>query len=281
VAETPAVVARVPKPQERIPERRTTEPPGGPESEHPPGDHGHAGAPRNSRLRRHPFLSGIGATLLLVAVGLGYLYWDYTGHLESNDDAFIAARQFSIATKVSGYVTSVAVTDNQRVNAGDVIAQIDDRDYRISLAQAQAQVAAAQASIQNIDAQIDVQQAQISASQAQLSQAEAALVFAQQQATRYEDLMKTGSGTIQNAQQYSSQLREQQAALASAQASLKVAQRQLESLKAQRDSAVAQARASRPQDRPPKDRHSSVRQDGECRLLKMLRHRGYCHTLFD
>ena len=237
-AETPAVVARVPKPQERIPER-TIEPPGGPESEHPPGDHGHAGAPRNGLLRRHPLLSGISAALLLATVGLGYLYWDYAGHFESTDDAFIAARQFSIAPKVSGYVSSVAVTDNQHVNAGDVIARIDDRDYRTALAQAQAQVAAMQASIQNIDAQIDVQRAQISASQAQLSQAEAALVFAQQQATRYEDLMKTGSGTIQNAQQFSSQLHQQQATLASAQASLKVAQRQLESLKAQRESAVA------------------------------------------
>jgi membrane fusion protein (multidrug efflux system) len=243
-------VARVPKPQERIPERRTIEPPGGPESEHPPGDYGHTGTPRNNRLRRHPLLSGISATLLLATVGLGYLYGDYTGHFESTDDAFIAARQFSIAPKVSGYVSSVAVTDNQHVNAGDVIARIDDRDYRIALAQAQAQVAATQASIQNIDAQIDVQQAQISASQAQLSQAEAALVFAQQQATRYEDLMKTGSGTIQNAQQYSSQLRQQQGGLASAQASLKVAQRQLESLKAQRESAVAnlaQAQAQRDQ----------------------------------
>jgi membrane fusion protein (multidrug efflux system) len=195
-------------------------------------------------------MSGIGATLLLAAVGLGYLYWDYIGHFESTDDAFIAARQFSIAPKVSGYVTSVVVTDNQHVNVGDVIARIDDRDYRISLAQAQAQVAAAQASIQNIDAQIDVQQAQISASQAQLSQAEAALVFAEQQATRYADLMKTGSGTVQNAQQYSSQLRQQQAALASAQASLRVAQRQLEALKAQRESAIAnlaQAQAQRDQ----------------------------------
>ncbi|MGY4330745.1 hypothetical protein ACVWWG_005162 [Bradyrhizobium sp. LB7.2] len=166
--ETPDVVARVPKPHERIPERRTIEPPEGPESEHSPGDHGHAGAPRNGRLRRHPLLSGISATLLLATVGFGYLYWDYTGHFESTDDAFIAARQFSIAPKVSGYVSSVAVTDNQHVNAGDVVARVDDRDYRTALAQTQAQVSATQASIQNFDAQIDVQQAQISASQAQL-----------------------------------------------------------------------------------------------------------------
>jgi membrane fusion protein, multidrug efflux system len=131
-----------------------------------------------------------------------------------------------------------------------VIARIDDRDYRIALDQADAQVAAAQASIENIDAQLDVQQAQISANEAQVDQAQAALVFAEQQDARYQTLAQKGSGTVQNAQQYSSQLRQQQAALASAQATLKLAQRQVEALKAQRNSAVAslaQAKAQRDQ----------------------------------
>jgi membrane fusion protein (multidrug efflux system) len=120
-----------------------------------------------------------------------------------------------------------------------VIARIDDRDYRVALAQAEAQVAAAQASIENIDAQLDVQQAQIAANQAQVDQAQAALVFAEQQAARYEHLEQTGYGTVQNAQQYTSQLHQQQAALQSAQATLKLAQRQVEALKAQRNSAIA------------------------------------------
>jgi membrane fusion protein (multidrug efflux system) len=131
-----------------------------------------------------------------------------------------------------------------------VIARIDDRDYRVALEQAEAQVAAAQASIENIDAQLQVQQAQISANEAQVEQAQAALVFAEQQNARYQELAQKGSGTIQNAQQYSSQLRQQHAALASAQATLKLAQRQVEALKAQRNSAVAslgQAKAQRDQ----------------------------------
>ena len=201
-------------------------------------------------LRRRPLISAIGAVLLASTLAGGYLYLDYARHFESTDDAFIAARQFAIAPKVPGYITAVPVTDNQHVNAGDVIAHIDDRDYRIALDQAQAQVASAQASIQNIDAQINVQQAQITAKQAQVEQAQAALVFAQQQAARYQDLARTGSGTVQNAQQWTSQQQQQQAALASAQANLKVAQRQLESLKAQRESAVAtlaQANAQRDQ----------------------------------
>jgi membrane fusion protein, multidrug efflux system len=206
--------------------------------------------PRNSLLHRRPVLYAIGAMLLASILGGGYVYLDYAEHFQSTDDAFIAARQSALAPKVAGYITAVPVSDNEHVAAGDVIARIDDRDYRVALDQAEAQVAAAQASIENIDAQLQVQQAQIIANQAQVDQAQATLVFAQQQATRYQDLAKTGSGTIQNAQQYTSQLNQQQAALAAAQANLKVAQRQVESLKAQRNSAVAslaQAKAQRDQ----------------------------------
>ena len=148
------------------------------------------------------------------------------------------------------YITAVPVTDNQHVNTGDVIARIDDRNYLAALAQAEAQVAAARANIRNINAQMDVQQAQIAADQAQLAQQQAALVFAQEQAARYQYLAHTIAGTVQNAQQYSSQLRQQQATVASAQATLKLAQRQVEALKAQRASAVAslaQAEAQRRQ----------------------------------
>jgi membrane fusion protein (multidrug efflux system) len=205
---------------------------------------------RKSWFRRHPKAVALGLPCMLAATSAGYLYWDYARHFESSDDAFIAARQFTVAPEVSGYITAVPVTDNEHVAARGVIARIDDRDYRMSLAQAEAQVAEAQASIENVDAQMSVQQAQITANQAQVDQAQAALVFAQQQAARYQDLAQTGAGTVQNAQLYSSQLRERQATLQSAQATLTLSQRQIESLKAQRRSAVAslaQAKAKRDQ----------------------------------
>ncbi len=203
-----------------------------------------------SLLRRRPVVSTIGAFLLASIIGAGYVDVDYIRHFESTDDAFIAARQSSLAPKVSGYITAVPVTDNEHVAAGDVIAHIDDRDYRIALQQAQAQVSAARASIEDIDAQLDVQQAQISANQAKVDQVQAGLVFAEQQAARYEHLGQTGFGTVQNAQQYTSQLHQQQASLQSAKATLKLAQRQIEALMAQRDSAaasLAQAEAQRDQ----------------------------------
>ena len=208
------------------------------EKEHPqPTDS--SGAPRKSILRRRPITSAAAAILLVAAMGGGYLYWDYARHFESTDDAFIASRQIAIAPKVSGYVIQIPVTDNQHVAAGGVIARIDDRDYRVALEQANAQVAAAQAAIKNIDAQTAVQQAQINSSHAQLDQAQAGLVFAKQQAERYEHLAGTGFGTVQNAQQYSSQLRQQEAGVQSFESALKVQERQIEALKAQRASAEA------------------------------------------
>jgi membrane fusion protein (multidrug efflux system) len=216
-------------------------------SQHPDADHACASELQKRFLRRKPVAWAVGSGLLTAAAGLGYLYLDHAWRFQTTDDAFIAARQFSIASQVPGYITAVPVTDNQHVAAGGTIARIDDRDYRIALAQSQAQVEAAQASVQNIDAQIDGQQAQINASQAQVAQAQAALVFAQEQATRYQHLAQTGYGSVQNDQQHSSQLHQQQAALDNAQASLKVAQRQLESLKAQRSSALANVEQSKAQ----------------------------------
>ena len=181
---------------------------------------------------------GVAAALSLAA-GAGAVWWDNASHFETTDDAFIAARQIGIAPQVPGYVAQVLVTDNQHVGKGQTLARIDDRDYRVALAQAEAKVAVAEAGVKNIAAQILVQQAQVDAAQAQVDQAKAALTFARQQAARYGELAHTGYGSLQNAQQYNSQLAQQQAAVKSAQAALQVAQRQINSLQAQEASAKA------------------------------------------
>ncbi len=206
--------------------------------------------PQHGLLRRHPFAAGIGAVALLVMAAASYVYWDYARHFQTTDDAFIAARQFAVAPKVPGYLTAVPVTDNQHVETGDVIARIDDRDYRVALAEAEALVAAAQAGIQDIDAQVDVQKAQVAASKATLEQNQAKLYYAQQQATRYGTLTKEGWSSQQTGELAEAELYQQRAAVSSSQASLTVAQRQFEALTAQRATAVArlqQAEAQRDQ----------------------------------
>ncbi|MEJ0015895.1 MAG: DHA2 family efflux MFS transporter permease subunit [Acetobacteraceae bacterium] len=208
---------------------------------------------RRSFLGRQRLSTVVAAAgLFAVVFGGVFLYWDHARHFESTDDAFVAARQFAIAPKVPGYLSAVPVTDNQHVAANDVIARIDDRDFRTALDQAEAQVAAGQAGIQSIEAQIDVQQSLIAQSQAQVEQTRASLVFAQQQATRYGELAQQGWGPVQTAQQTASTLQQQEAALKNSQAALETTQRQLATLHAQHASAeasLAQATAERDQAR--------------------------------
>lgn len=196
-------------------------------------------SPTDGKARRRVALKVVAAIATLPLLAAGYVYWDHASHFQSTDDAFIDARHFTVAPKVPGYIVEVSVTDNQHVAEGDVIARIDDRDYRVALEQAEAQVAVAAANIQTIDAQIAIQQAQIDASQAQVEQAQAALTFAEQQAARYKDLAERSAGTMQMAEQTAATLRQEQAALRNAQAALMVAQRQIGSLKAQRSAAEA------------------------------------------
>jgi len=191
-------------------------------------------------LRRHPFWAlGIAVAVVAIAVG-AYFYWLIDLHpFESTDDAFVDARQFSIAPKVAGYIVDVPVTDNQHVEAGAVLFRIDPRDYEVALAQARAQVASAEASIHNYDAQIEGQKAQIEASQSEVKQAEASLKFAREDAARYRDLAEKGAGTIQRSQSSTSTLDQQQAGFDRAQANLAGARTQVNALAAQKAGAEA------------------------------------------
>ena len=145
-----------------------------------------------------------------------------------------------ISPKVSGYIAKVLVSDNQTVKAGQVLARIDDRDFRIALDQAQADVVAAEAAVSNLDAQIALQQPVIAQETAGVAAAEAGLSFARQEQARYDGLMKTGSGTIQRAQQTDAALREKTAELQHGQSALLAAQKKVDVLTTERSKAMAQ-----------------------------------------
>ncbi|KAB1070690.1 HlyD family secretion protein [Methylobacterium planeticum] len=199
-------------------------------------------------IRRHPIWFGLGTVALILLAVAGYVYWAaYLHPYESTDDAFVDARQFTVAPKVSGYVIDVPITDNQHVETGQTLFQIDRRDYEVALAQGQAQIASAQASIQNVDAQIEGQRAQIDVAKAQVTQTQAALDFAKADAARYKDLATRGAGTVQQSQQSTSNLEQQQASLQRSQASVIAAQKQIGSLEAQKASAEASLATARAQ----------------------------------
>jgi multidrug resistance efflux pump len=201
-----------------------------------------------ARIRIIPVLITLATTAL--AVGVGWAMWDAYMERPWTRDGTVRVYTVTMAPEVAGRIVELPVTDNQFVAKGELLMVIDPTNYQIAVELADAAVQQAQANVQNVDAQIDVQQAQVNASQAQVEQAKASLVFAQQQAVRYEDLAQKGYGPVQSAQQYSAEQREKQAAVESAQATLKLAERQVEALKVQRagaEASLAQAKAQREQ----------------------------------
>ncbi len=182
------------------------------------------------------------ATALGVAAAtdFGHYYLTSGRYLETTDDAYVKADSTIIAPKVSGYIAQVLVNDNQPVTAGQLLAKIDDRDFRAALSQAEADVAAAEAAVRNLEAQIALQQPIIEQGTADIAAAEANLKFAREEQARYDGLMKTGSGTVQRAQQTDAALRASTAQMQHAKSGLLAAERKVDVLTTQRAQAVAQ-----------------------------------------
>jgi len=174
------------------------------------------------------------------ATAFGHYYITTGRYLETTDDAYVKADSTIIAPKVSGYIGEVLVADNEPVKAGQVLARIDDRDFKTALKQAQADVAASEAAVKNLNAQIELQEPLIQQQAAVVDATEATLKFAKEERTRYDDLMKSGAGTIQRAQQTDAALRSQTAQLQQGKAGLIAANKKIEVLSTQRAQALAQ-----------------------------------------
>jgi membrane fusion protein (multidrug efflux system) len=196
--------------------------------------------PKKDRIRR-VLMAGAAVTLLATASWYGWDYWTVGRFLVSTDDAYVKADNTTIAPKVSGYLNQVLVGDNEHVKAGQVLARIDDRDFKVALDQAKADVAAAQATVESKRAQLDVQQAVIASARATLDVDTAAQVFTAQENKRYTDLAATGYGSVQNAQNAHARDTSALAAIMRDKANLASAQKQVELLKAELAQAVAAA----------------------------------------
>ena len=206
----------------------------------PKTDHVNVVAARNVRAQlRKLLLAGAAVAALSGAVWYGWDYWTVGRFLVSTDDAYVKADNTTIAPKVSGYLTDVLVGDNERINAGQVLARIDDRDFKVALDQAQADVAAAQATLASKQAQLEVQQSVIEAAKATIEVDNANKTFAGQENKRYTDLAATGYGSVQNAQAAQSKNAGADAAIARDKANLVSALKQVDLLKAEVAQAVA------------------------------------------
>jgi membrane fusion protein (multidrug efflux system) len=197
-------------------------------------------ATRSTGRFRRLLLVGAAAAALAGASWYGSDYWTVGRFLVSTDDAYVRADNTTIAPKVSGYLRQVLVGDNEHVKAGQMLAQIDERDFKVALDQARADVAAAGAAIASKKAQLEVQQANIAAAKGAVEVDIAAKTFASQENKRYTDLAATGYGSQQNAQAAQAKNAAAEAAIQRDTANLASALKQIDLLKAE----IVQAEAT-------------------------------------
>ncbi len=186
-------------------------------------------------------LALMGAALLL-AVGaggtFGYHWWTVGRFIEATDDAYVSAHNTTLAAKVAGYVSSIAVEDNARVHAGDVIATIDDGDFVLAANAARDKVATQQATVDRIGSQIVAQQASVAQARAQLVSAQAGATRAQLELDRQQTLAQREFASRQTLEQAQSNRDQGAAGVQSAQAAVDAAAANVEVLKAQQQEAA-------------------------------------------
>ncbi|HET6144932.1 MAG TPA: HlyD family secretion protein [Candidatus Acidoferrales bacterium] len=155
----------------------------------------------------------IGVVVLAVLVVGGIFLWRYLGSYESTDDAQVDAHLYPVSARVAGYVTKVNVADNQIVEKGTVLVEIDPKDYEVAVAEAQANLANAEATAQSLNITVPITtvnttsqlsvatsgvedantgiataETQVSAARAQLEAAQATDAKAQSDVARYKML---------------------------------------------------------------------------------------------
>jgi len=206
-------------------------------------------APTRSKAgRRALILRGGGLLIALAAAGYGYHWWSAGRFVQETDDAYVGGDVTLIAAKVPGYLAEVLVTDNQAVHAGDLLARIDDRDYRAALAKAEGAVASQQALIANLDARATLQQAVIAEAQAGVAAVDAETVRARDDQARYANLVAKAAVSIQSSQKADADYKQSLANGLKAKASVEAARRQLDVIATQKQQAqasLAQAIAER------------------------------------
>ena len=153
------------------------------------------------------------AAVVLVLVA-GIFLWHYLSAFETTDDAQVDVHLYPVSARISGYVLAVHVEDNQYVQQGATLVEIDPQDYRVAVAKAQANLETAQAAaralnidvpissvdttselkftssdIENAKAAITAGEKQVAAAQARIREAEAQNVKAQDDVQRYHLLL--------------------------------------------------------------------------------------------
>jgi len=220
-------------------------------------------ASRNPRFRIALIVGGI---VLLVAV---FFLWRYFSSYESTDDAQIDGHLNGISARVSGHVLKLLVNDNQYVDAGTPLVEIDPRDYQVAVNSARAayqdalalaqssqvnvpitsvttgsQLSASQADVNGARAGISVARQQLEAARAQLEQAIANDIKAQNDVGRYKQLVDKQEISHQQYDQAVAAARSSTATVNGARASVSAAEQQVAQAEAKLEQAEANLRSA-------------------------------------
>jgi membrane fusion protein (multidrug efflux system) len=157
-----------------------------------------AAAPASTPPNRR--LIGIVAVIALIALGVGGRMWYSSHYFVETENAYVSGHVHPVSSRIAGVVTRVVVEDNQRVKAGDVIAELDPADQRVKIEQIQAQIASAEQQVLQAEATIAQVKAQASGAQAQVAQSQAQLQRTRQDADRYGQLYNTQMKAVSKAE---------------------------------------------------------------------------------
>ena len=206
---------------------------------------------RPSRTQSSGFRIGIGIGIVILLI-VAFFVYRYLTSYESTDDAQVDGHINSISARISGHVTKLNVDDNQYVQAGTVLVEIDPADYQVAYDRAKAdfedaqaaavaagvtvpitsvntssQVSASEADVRSASAGIQVAQQQFAAAKAELVQAEANNVKAQNDLVRYQQLVQKQEISQQQYDQAVAAAQASAAAVTAARASSDAAQQQV------------------------------------------------------
>jgi membrane fusion protein, multidrug efflux system len=189
--------------------------------------------------RRKLVLGAIAMLAVGIAGWFGYDYLTVGRFVVSTDDAYVQAYNTTLAAKVAGYLASVPVTDNTYVHTGDVIATIDDGDYKLAVDSAREKVATQEATVARMAYQIAAQEAAVEQAKTQLVSAQAAATRTELELNRQNMLVARDASSRQLLEQSQANRDQAVAAVQGARAAIDSAVANVEVLKGQRQEAIS------------------------------------------
>jgi membrane fusion protein (multidrug efflux system) len=194
--------------------------------------------PLRLRFGRRALIASAVVLTLVAGAAAGLHWWISGRYIVSTDDAYVRAHNTTLASKISGYVASIPIEDNTPVRAGDVIATIDDGDYRLAADAAREKVATEEATVDRIGRQVTAQAANVDQTKAQLLSAQADAKKTQLEFERQQTLAAQKFASQQQLEQAEANRDQSAASVASAQAVIAAAAANLDVLKAQQKEAA-------------------------------------------